>query len=150
MNYQLTDGNCIIRLDDGAFIPIDEGNADYQTYLQWVAAGNTPVPLPTVTVNDIVAEFLPQLQAWLDSVAKQNNYDTAGSCISYENSSVSQWAADAVAMRKWRDTLWLWAYAQQATLNAMTPDQLANLTVDYIISQAPKPADSGWIVHPAP
>ena len=23
-------------------IPFDDGNADYQTYLEWVAAGNTP------------------------------------------------------------------------------------------------------------
>lgn len=35
---------CIIRLLDGAFIPLDEGNTDYQQYLQWLSEGNTPLP----------------------------------------------------------------------------------------------------------
>jgi hypothetical protein len=151
MNYQLTDNpDCIIRIDDGAFIPVDPSNTGYQEYLAWVAAGNTPLPVPAVTVDDIVQEFLPQLQAWLDSVAQQNNYDSALSCISYLNSSVQQWAQDAAAMRTYRDTLWTWAYAQQATLNAMTAEQLAALTVEQIIAQAPQPSDSGWVKHPSP
>ena len=34
----------IIRLEDGACIPMDEGNHDYQAYLVWVAEGNKPLP----------------------------------------------------------------------------------------------------------
>ena len=31
----------ILRKEDNDFIPIDEGNIDYQAYLAWVAEGNT-------------------------------------------------------------------------------------------------------------
>ena len=34
----------IKRLSDDAFIPMVEDNSDYQTYLEWVAEGNTPTP----------------------------------------------------------------------------------------------------------
>ena len=36
--------NVIQRIVDGACIPFDEDNRDYQEYLKWVAAGNTPLP----------------------------------------------------------------------------------------------------------
>jgi hypothetical protein len=32
----------IQRLSDNAFIPFDPANTDYQEYLEWVEAGNTP------------------------------------------------------------------------------------------------------------
>jgi len=35
---------CVQRLADNAFIPFDSANTDYQTYLEWIAEGNQPLP----------------------------------------------------------------------------------------------------------
>ena len=50
MTYKLMnkdEGGQNIRLTTSTgykFIPMDESNLDYQTYLAWVAKGNTPDP----------------------------------------------------------------------------------------------------------
>ena len=36
--------NIIQRISDGAFIPHDIKNKDWQIYQQWLAKGNTPLP----------------------------------------------------------------------------------------------------------
>jgi hypothetical protein len=36
--------NAVIRLEDGAFIPFDPDNTDYQAYLKWVSEGGVPLP----------------------------------------------------------------------------------------------------------
>lgn len=41
-NTVITTG--VTRVSDGAWIPFDAGNKDYQEYLAWLAAGNSPLP----------------------------------------------------------------------------------------------------------
>lgn len=36
--------DCIKRVDNGAVIPFDPANTDYQAYLKWLDEGNTPEP----------------------------------------------------------------------------------------------------------
>ena len=42
--YKLTDRDSVKRLSDNASIPFDPANTDYQEYLKWLEAGNTPLP----------------------------------------------------------------------------------------------------------
>lgn len=56
MNYKLLSWG-VLRLDDGANIPNDIRNTDWQAYQSWLLAGNAPVaqdaaPLPTNPIND--------------------------------------------------------------------------------------------------
>lgn len=78
--YSLT-ATDIIRRDDGAFIPADSVNGDYQTYLAWVAAGNTPTPYTAPVVIPfsvtpfqakaalLVAGLLPAVEAAIAAAA---------------------------------------------------------------------------------
>lgn len=56
MTYKLTNNGSVVRLSDNAVIPADPGNADYQAYLTWVAAGGAPTPATVPTLDELKQE----------------------------------------------------------------------------------------------
>ena len=48
---------CVKRLSDNVFIPFDEANTNYQEYLKWIEAGNTPLPAEEVGLQPTADEI---------------------------------------------------------------------------------------------
>jgi hypothetical protein len=47
--FNQTEPSSIIRTTDGACIPFDPANTDYQEYLKWLEEGNTPLPADEIS-----------------------------------------------------------------------------------------------------
>ena len=47
ITFGQTEATSVIRTTDGACIPFDPANTDYAEYLDWLEAGNTPLPADT-------------------------------------------------------------------------------------------------------
>ncbi len=101
--YQLTvSGVAITRASDGAFIPMVPANEDYQVYLAWIAAGNTPDPVPTVP-----APTLTQLHVYATTKAAQllsatRSYTAAGVTMKADASAAT--IANLLALAQWGTT----------------------------------------------
>lgn len=78
--YKLTnDPHVIQRIEDGAFVPADGRNVDFQAYLEWTAIeGNAPeapdeVPEPEEPSLEQVASQLQDLQATMDVLQERSS-----------------------------------------------------------------------------
>ena len=63
MSYKLTNTNQIIRIEDGACIPLAPGNGDYQAYQAWLAEGNTPIPADVPDPNTAIKTMIARIEA---------------------------------------------------------------------------------------
>jgi hypothetical protein len=79
MTYTLTGGPGVVRDGDRARIPDDPGNADWQLYQAWLAAGNTPTPYtppaapaPSFLARDLLAQLTVDDYAAITSAIASN------------------------------------------------------------------------------
>jgi hypothetical protein len=104
--YKLSKNTSIIRIADGATISPDVGNTDYQAYLAWVAAGNTPAPVDPETAQETAlrvareAELVAAADAKADAVVQYLATHTPLECYQYVQSNVTNLAEAKVMMGK--------------------------------------------------
>ena len=120
MTYKLTNSSSIIRIQDGASIPTAPGNVDYDNYLLWVAAGNTPTPVDVPTPAQVLATLTAVVQKHLDDFAKTRSYDSILSASSYATSVITTFAAEGKYCLSSRDTTWSQFAAIMAAVQAGT------------------------------
>lgn len=65
MSYQLTETSSVIRKSDGANIPNDPENIDWQAYQEWLGEDNNPSAVDQPTAVQKWAIFQQQAQAAL-------------------------------------------------------------------------------------
>lgn len=100
---------------------------------------------PAPSMADAAAALTAAVQAWLDATAQGNGYDSIASCVSYRDSAIAQWAADAAAAIAWRDAVWLAAFQWQQSASEAPPATIP--TSAEVIAQLPQPDAHGWVVH---
>jgi hypothetical protein len=123
MTYTLNQAGGIVRDSDGAFIPQDDANSDYQAYLLWVSQGNsaTPYSPPQPTPQELQRLLTDTVQSLMDSKAQAYHYDNLTTAVTYaEEPSVPKFQEEGQAFRSWRSTVWATAYSILAEVQAGT------------------------------
>lgn len=102
--YQLTSNEgLIVRVDDGAQIPCDADNSDYQAYLLWVGEGNVAAPAPP---PDLQALVVALVQERLDGFARTRGYESIFSACTYAASGNPRFKAEGQYCVDARDAHW--------------------------------------------
>jgi len=61
---------------------------------------------------DPVDVYRLEIQAMIDRKAQEKQYDSGATIASYVNSTVPKWVGDAQAFVAWRDSVWLYTFAE--------------------------------------
>lgn len=121
MTYTINTNGGIVRDSDGAYIPQDAGNSDYQAYLAWVSQGNTATPPPGPSAADLQKQLTDFVQGLMDSKAQAYHYDNLTTAVTYaDEPAVPQFQKEGQAFREWRSNVWNIAYGILAEVQAGT------------------------------
>lgn len=119
------------HLENGALI-IDGDGEIPGAVREWIAAGNTPEPYTVPALTE--ADYSAAIQAHIDATARVRGYADGVSCCSYHDSANPTWVAESAAFKTWRDSVWLYAFAQ---LDAVQNNQRPQPTVAELVAELP-------------
>lgn len=103
------------------------------------SVGN-PILVPyTPTLDETLSAINTAIQSALDSGAQKWGYANMVTACSYVGSNNAQYAADALALSDWRDSVWAWAYPLYPSV---TPGESPATFMATMPPQPPKPVVS--------
>jgi hypothetical protein len=125
--YKLTNTTSIIRTTDNASIPADTANTDYQSYLAWLAEGNTPEPADVYvpTLADLAEAVRLALQAAIDDKAKTFGFISGGNALMLYAGFVNPFQPLAQTFATWEASVWYEAELYKAEVFAGTKPMLS-------------------------
>lgn len=90
----------------------------------WIYENNQLIPPPL----EIFAkeDYARYLKNFIDTKAREKDYDDSVSCATYANSNNELWKQEALNFISWRDLCWEYAYniQQQVETGAMQPPSM--------------------------
>lgn len=131
--YQIINDQLIRRIEDGACIPVADGNTDYLAYRAWIADGNTPLPPDRPTDEQLAAIIVGQIQQRLDAFAQTRGYDNMLSACTYATSSVPKFKSEGQYCVDARDATWAKTYEMLDEVQAGAhplPGSIADIEVE--------------------
>jgi hypothetical protein len=123
----------IRRESDGAIIPKDSANRDYQEALEsgTIVAAPAVDPIPAKR-----AAFVASIQRLLDSAAQARGYDDISTAVTYaDEPSVARFQAEGRAFRAWRSLVWASAYQ---VLDDVLNGRRAEPTIESLLKELPQ------------
>lgn len=115
--YQLIQNSPdVTRTTDGAHIPNDPRNRDWQDYQAWLLAGNTPAVVPADPYFTLQDQYAAALDAFIDAKARERGYDGRITCA-LRAGYPGPFQAEGQAFAPWMDACY--ATAQQVLSEVM-------------------------------
>lgn len=81
-----------------------------------------------------ISDYQAAIQSLIDSTARERNYDSGNSCVSYVGDPNAVYDAEAVAFRNWRSAVWTYAYGELAKVQA---GERTQPTIETFLAELP-------------
>lgn len=108
----------VLRQADGAAIPLDDENSDFQAFKAWRDEGNTPDEPPGPTFEQRKVALLAAVDAHLNAAARAKGYDSIITAALRAALPVSPFHDEGVAFGTWMDLVYAKCYQVLAQVQA--------------------------------